>query len=63
MNTVEDQKLREVRKDWFKRGKNHFEKLELIKYFCSQNQVLVNHFISDLRNIISELIENKKHNV
>ena len=63
MNSGEDQKLRELRKDWFKRGKIHFEQLELIKYFCSQNQVLVNHFISDLKNIISELIENKKHNV
>lgn len=50
-------KPREVRKKWFNSNKQHFENLNLIKYFCEDNHSIIIPFINELKTGIDILIK------
>lgn len=55
--TSTDKALREQRKDWLKMLQPHLEKLNLIKYFCEDNQPIITPFINDLKMALNSLIK------
>jgi len=57
LNKEPNKDLRVSRKEWFVKNKQHFEKINLIHYFCVDNYTIVNQFINDLKSAISSLID------
>lgn len=51
-----NKKLRDLRKEWFIEGKDHFELLQIMKYFCNSNIVQTNQFTNDLRSAITSIL-------
>lgn len=52
-----DKPLRELRKDWFKNHQAHFERINLIGFFCSDNPDIINPFINDLKTALDSLVK------
>ncbi len=53
-----DQKLRVVRKDWFREHRFHFEDAHVVKFFVEENKRNVDIFMNDLRTAIEHIIGN-----
>jgi predicted ATPase len=51
-----DKALRELRKDWLKEHQAHFERINLIDFFCKDNQAIIILFINDLKTAIDSLV-------
>lgn len=52
-----DRPLRELRKDWFKKHQAHFERINLIRFFCSDNSEIIIPFMNDLKTALDSLVK------
>jgi ABC-type Mn2+/Zn2+ transport system ATPase subunit len=52
-----DKPLRELRKDWFKKHQAYFENIDLMTFFCMDNQDIIMPFMNDLKTALDSLIK------